>query len=162
MVDVVTPEVRSRMMSGIRGRNTRPEKLVRSALFAAGFRFRLHRRDLPGKPDLVLAKWRTVVFINGCFWHAHPDCRFFQLPKSRRPFWIKKLEANRSRDAACTGALADQGWKVVTVWECALRADAVVTLDLLQRAIRSQSDALKWDLREAGGHPGSIEMSEGI
>src|SRR3546814_9724806 len=120
-------------MLGIRGRNTRPEKLVLSALVAAGFRFRLHHRVLPGRPDLVLAKGLTTMFINGCFWHAHPDCRFFRIPKSRRSFWLKKLEANRSRDAACTAALAGQGWKVVTVWECALRADAVVTLDLLDR-----------------------------
>src|SRR3546814_14701384 len=81
------------MMSGIRGRNTRPEKLVRSALFAAGFRFRLHHRDIPGRPDLVLAKWRTTVFLNGCFWHATPDCRIFRIPKSRRYFWLKKPEA---------------------------------------------------------------------
>lgn len=162
MADVVTPEVRSRMMSGIRGRNTRPEKLVRSALFAAGFRFRLHRRDLPGKPDLVLAKWRTVVFINGCFWHAHPACRFFRAPKSRRSFWIEKLGANKSRDAICTASLVSQGWKVVTVWECALRADAVVTLDLLQRAIRSHSDIPIWEIREAVGEAGSIAMTEPI
>ena len=158
MADVVTPEVRSRMMSGIRGRNTRPEKLVRSALFAAGLRFRLHRRDLPGRPDLVLAKWRTAVFINGCFWHAHPDCRFFRIPKSRRSFWVKKLGANRSRDATCTAALVSQGWKVVTVWDCALRADPAVTLNLLQHAIRNCPALEKWDIRESSGRLGKIEL----
>jgi DNA mismatch endonuclease (patch repair protein) len=158
VADVVNPAVRSRMMSGIRGKDTRPEKLVRSALFAAGFRFRLHSRNLPGKPDLVLARWRTVVFINGCFWHAHPDCRFFRVPKNRRSFWIEKLGANRSRDIKCTAAIASQGWKVVTVWECALRADAVVTLDLLQHAIRNCSTLEKWDIRENRDPLGKIEL----
>lgn len=162
MADVVTPEVRSRMMSGIRGRNTRPEKIVRSGLFAAGFRFRLHRRDLPGKPDLVLAKWHAAVFINGCFWHAHQNCRFFRVPKSRRSFWTEKLEANRSRDAACIAALVNGGWKVITVWECALRSDAAVTLDVLQSAIRDRSDTSKWDIREVRGQPGSIEAIKPI
>lgn len=157
MADVVTPEVRSRMMSGIRSRNTGPEQLVRSGLFAAGFRFRLHRRDLPGKPDLVLTKWRTVIFINGCFWHAHQGCRFFRIPKSRRPFWIQKLEANRTRDAACAAALISNGWKVISVWECALRADVAATLELLQSAIRDGSDARTWDIREALGKPVSME-----
>ncbi|MGY0799614.1 very short patch repair endonuclease [Lysobacter sp. A286] len=158
MADVVTPEARSRMMSGIRSSNTRPERLVRSGLFAAGFRFRLHRRDLPGKPDLVLTKWRATIFINGCFWHAHQDCRFFRVPKSRRSFWIEKLALNRTRDAACSAALIKDDWRVITVWECALRADVATTLALLQRSIRDDTDTSMWTIREVHDQPGSIEV----
>lgn len=158
MADVVIPEVRSRMMSGIRGKNTRPEKTVRSGLFSAGFRFRLHRRDLPGKPDLVLAKWKAVVFINGCFWHAHKNCRFFRVPANRRAFWQQKLETNRSRDARATSALAEAGWNVITVWECALRADSVATLKHLQDVIESRVAGGISEIRESGDQAGGIEL----
>jgi len=120
MVDVVDTETRSRMMSGIRGRNTRPEIIVRSLLHRQGFRFRLHVRELPGKPDIVLPKYCAVIFVHGCFWHGH-DCPLFRLPSTRREFWQEKIESNRQRDAAAEAALLAGGWRVATVWECALR-----------------------------------------
>lgn len=129
MVDVVTPEVRSRMMSLIRNRNTKPEQVVRRGLWAKGFRYRLHGRNLPGRPDLVLSKWRTVVFVNGCFWHAHEGCRYFRVPSSRPDFWKAKLSANRERDSAVIARLQQRGWNVVTVWECALRLDPAAAVD---------------------------------
>lgn len=121
MTDIVEPSVRSRMMSRIRGTNTRPELLVRKALFAAGFRFRLHRRDLPGVPDVVLPKRRVVVFVHGCFWHRHEDCRYFKLPSTKISFWRDKLNSNVQRDARNLSALQAAGWRVLTVWECAIR-----------------------------------------
>lgn len=158
MGDVVTPEVRSRMMSGIRSRDTRPEHLVRSGLFAAGFRYRLHRRDLPGTPDLVLAKWNAAIFINGCFWHAHHGCRYFRVPKNREPFWTQKLEANRTRDAINTAALVRGGWKVITVWECALRADVAATLNHLQGVITDGSATRQWEIREPACERDAVEV----
>jgi len=98
VTDVVDPETRSRMMSGIGGQNTKPEIVVRKALFAAGFRFRLHRKDLPGRPDVVLPGWRVAVFVHGCFWHAHRGCRYAKMPASRREFWEAKLATNVERD----------------------------------------------------------------
>ena len=120
MADIVDRKTRSRMMSRIKGRDTKPEKLVRSALHRRGFRFRLQCRDLPGKPDLVLPKFNTAVFVNGCFWHYH-QCRLSQLPKSNRPFWEAKLTANRKRDERNLAALKESGWYVAVVWECGLR-----------------------------------------
>jgi DNA mismatch endonuclease (patch repair protein) len=109
------------MMSKVRGRDTEPEIRVRSALHAAGYRFRLHRRDLPGRPDLVLPRYRTVVFVHGCFWHGH-DCRRGRKPSSNTGFWDAKLARNVERDQAAAKALAAAGWIVETVWECSLVA----------------------------------------
>ncbi|QJW85691.1 DNA mismatch endonuclease Vsr [Ramlibacter terrae] len=120
MADVVDAATRSRMMSGIRGKNTRPEMLVRKFLHAHGFRFRLHRKDLPGVPDIVLPKYKTVVFVHGCFWHQHGNCRFAARPKSNADFWSAKLGANAARDARVKTELEQLGWHVVTVWECSL------------------------------------------
>ena len=120
MADIVDPKTRSRMMSRIKGRDTKPEMLVRSALHQRGFRFRLHCRDLPGRPDLVLPKYSTALFVNGCFWHYH-QCRLSQLPKSNRSFWEAKLTANRQRDERNLAALKECGWYVAVVWECGLR-----------------------------------------
>lgn len=120
-MDVVDPKTRSRMMAGIRGENTRPEILVRKALFAAGFRFRLHRRDLPGAPDIVMSWRRTVVFVHGCFWHQHKGCKFAKLPASRPEFWARKLSGNVARDSHVVRALNGGGWRVLIVWECATR-----------------------------------------
>lgn len=108
-------------MAGIRGRNTGPERLVRSLLHRAGFRFRLHRRDLPGSPDIVLPRHRAVVFVHGCFWHAHPGCPLAKEPTSNAEFWHRKLLANRERDARAVEALLAAGWRVLVVWECGLR-----------------------------------------
>lgn len=109
------------MMAGIRGRNTKPEIIVRKALFTSGFRFRLHRRDLPGKPDVVLTSRRVVVFVHGCFWHAHLGCRYAKTPSTHREFWKAKLAANVERDQRAREALMSAGWRVLVVWECATR-----------------------------------------
>jgi len=122
MADVVSHETRSRMMSGIRGKHTSPEMLVRKALFAKGYRFRLHRKDLPGKPDIVLPIFKAVVLVHGCFWHMHRNCRFAKMPATRPEFWSAKLEGNARRDELATSRLVELGWRVLTVWECYLRA----------------------------------------
>ncbi len=113
------------MMSGIRARDTKPEVLVRKALFRAGFRFRLHRRDLPGSPDVVLPGRRVAVFVHGCFWHAHDGCRYAKTPATRREFWESKLAANVERDKRAREVLLSAGWRVLVVWECATRSTAV-------------------------------------
>lgn len=115
-------------MSGVRVRDTKPEKIVRSILHRLGYRFRLQRRDLPGRPDIVLPKYRTVIFVHGCFWHQHKDCRKARRPKSNREFWDSKLDANVNRDHRNQAALEELGWQVIVVWECeALRAEDVST-----------------------------------
>jgi len=120
MADVVDAATRSRMMAGIRGRDTRPEWLIRRGLHKLGFRYRLHARKLPGRPDLVLSKYHAAVFIHGCFWHGH-DCPLFKWPKTRGDFWRTKIEGNRARDNRAVDALTAAGWRVAIVWECALR-----------------------------------------
>jgi DNA mismatch endonuclease (patch repair protein) len=124
MADVVSSETRSRMMSGIPGKNTKPEQMVRKALFAAGFRFRLHRRDLPGVPDVALPGSRVAIFVHGCFWHLHRECRYAKLPSTRPDFWKQKLEGNALRDSKNIEALLALGWRVFVVWECATRKKA--------------------------------------
>lgn len=122
---------RSRNMSAIRSANTTPEIAVRRAIWRAGFRYRLHDKRLPGRPDVAISKYRTVIFVNGCFWHAHRKCPYYRLPKSNRAFWHAKLLGNRSRDRASIKALRGQGWKVGTIWECALRHSPDVSLTTL-------------------------------
>jgi DNA mismatch endonuclease (patch repair protein) len=109
-------------MAAIKGSNTKPELAVRSALHRAGLRFRLHRKDLPGRPDIVLPKYKTVIFVHGCFWHRH-GCANSVMPKTRREFWEEKLEGNRRRDSRQQEALRKAGWKVIIIWECAVRRD---------------------------------------
>ncbi len=121
MTDVVDVATRSRMMAGIQGKNTKPELLIRKALHARGFRFRLHVKDLPGKPDLVLPKYRALIFIHGCFWHGH-TCRYFKVPQTRPEFWLEKIGKNQTRDILQEGALKAMGWRVLIVWECAVRS----------------------------------------
>ena len=117
MTDVVDPATRSRMMAGIRGRNTKPELLIRSGLHRLGFRFRLHGKGLPGKPDMVFASRRELIEVRGCFWHGH-DCPLFRWPTTRPEFWRAKIEANVVRDACNRQALLEQGWRVAEMWEC--------------------------------------------
>ena len=124
MADVFTPEKRSEVMSRIRGRNTKPELALRSMLHRLGYRFTVNgrrNRTLPGKPDIVLPKYRTVIFVHGCFWHGHEHCPAFRNPKSRCAWWKEKIEGNKARDLRSERVLRDLGWHVVTVWECALR-----------------------------------------
>ena len=120
MADCHTKEVRSRNMAQIRGANTKPELIVRRYLFGRGLRYRINVADLPGKPDIVLAKYKTVVFVHGCFWHHH-DCGRFSWPKSNAAYWMKKIRGNVRRDADVRESLITQGWKVIVVWECELK-----------------------------------------
>lgn len=115
-------------MSGIRGKDTKPELLVRKALHAAGFRYRLHERTLPGKPDMVFPKYSAVVFIHGCFWHGH-DCHLFRMPSTRTEFWQAKISGNVARDVRATALLRETGWRVGTVWECALKGREKLPVD---------------------------------
>lgn len=116
------PMSRSEMMSRIGPRNTAPEIMVRKGLHRLGFRFRLHRVDLPGKPDIVLPKYGAVILVHGCFWHGHEGCRYFRMPKTNSAFWIEKIGRNVARDAKVVAALRALGWRVLTIWECATRA----------------------------------------
>jgi len=108
-------------MSRIKGRDTQPERVVRSMLHRLGYRFRLHRADLPGKPDIVLSRYQTAILVHGCFWHRHKGCRYAYTPKSRPKFWLKKLEENVARDRRIRRQLGKLGWRIITVWECDLR-----------------------------------------
>ena len=121
MTDIVSTLKRSQMMSGIRGKDTAPEMRVRRLLHRLGYRFRLHRRDLPGSPDIVLPKYRVAIFVHGCFWHFHQGCRLAKMPVTHEEFWRAKLFRNRERDAASVAALMATGWRVLQVWECFLR-----------------------------------------
>lgn len=114
-------------MSGIRGRDTRPELVLRSALHARGLRFRLHVAELPGRPDIVLPRHRAVILVHGCYWHRHPGCRYATTPATRTEFWLSKFESNVTRDANNHAALRVSGWRVAVVWECALRSQTHVT-----------------------------------
>ena len=122
MTDVHTPTVRSFNMSRIKCRNTKPEILVRKYLFSRGFRYRLHSLNLPGKPDIVLSRYKTVIFVNGCFWHGHEDCKYFVLPKTRTRLWQQKIHNTIERDKEAKVALQILGWNVILVWECDLKA----------------------------------------
>lgn len=134
MADVVDKATRSRMMSGIQGKNTKPELLVRKYLHGRALRFRLHAKNLPGKPDLVFPKYKAVVFVHGCFWHRHAGCKYATTPSSREHFWTNKLSENVARDAYQIAALGELGWRVFVVWECELR-DGIARLDLLYSEI---------------------------
>jgi DNA mismatch endonuclease (patch repair protein) len=123
MADVHDKQTRSYNMSRIKGKNTKPEILVRKFLFSKGFRFRLHVKDLPGKPDIVLPKYKTVIFINGCFWHGHENCRYFVIPKTRTDWWLNKIYGNKQKDGENFIQLSQIGWKIVTIFECELKRD---------------------------------------
>ena len=137
MADVHTPEQRSYNMSRIRNKNTKPEELVRKYLFSKGFRYRKNDSRLPGKPDIVLPKYKTVIFVNGCFWHGHEDCRYFVWPQNNADFWKNKISGNIQRDRQNRQVLADQGWHIIDIWECELKKNKVnETLSKLVHELR--------------------------
>lgn len=149
MADVHTKEVRSKNMGAIRNRDTQPELKVRRLLHGLGFRFRLHRRDLPGTPDLVLQKYRTVIYVHGCFFHGH-DCHLFKLPVTRRVFWSEKIYANVVRDHKSVSRIRELGWRVIIVWECALKGKHKLDLQELAGALNQFLHG-KLDYREISG-----------
>jgi DNA mismatch endonuclease (patch repair protein) len=130
MADVVSPETRSRMMAGIKGSNTAPELALRKGLHGRGFRFRLGRRDLPGSPDLVFPRHNAVLFAHGCFWHRH-ECHLFKWPTSRPEFWRAKIDGNVLRDGMVEKGLLETGWRVGTVWECAMKGRARLPIEVV-------------------------------
>jgi DNA mismatch endonuclease, patch repair protein len=139
MVDIVSREVRSRMMSGIRGKNTKPEMVIRKGLHRLGFRFRLHDKSLPGKPDIVLPRYRAVILIHGCFWHGH-DCHLFKWPKSHTEFWKEKIDRNVEVDRCSEHSLLHIGWRQAIVWECSIKGRTRIPLDQI---LSSLEDWLK-------------------
>lgn len=149
MADVVSSEKRSQMMAGIKGKDTKPELFIRKALHGRGFRYRIHQKDLPGKPDIVLPKYKAVLFINGCFWHGH-TCHLFKLPSSKIDFWKRKISRNQELDCVNADKLLSAGWRVGIIWECALKGKTKRTfeyiIDETVRWIRSKEQT--FDLRD--------------
>jgi DNA mismatch endonuclease (patch repair protein) len=144
MADVVDRATRSRMMSGIRSANTKPEMKLRKSLHARGFRFRLHDRKLPGTPDIVLPRWKAVIEVRGCFWHRHEGCRYATTPATRPEFWKGKFNANLERDRRNELALTSAGWRVAIVWECAVRSyDPLELIDSLEAWLKSDGPRLE-------------------
>jgi len=143
MTDIVSPETRSRMMSGIKGKNTTSELIVRKELFRRGFRYRLYGKKLPEKPDLVFPKYHAVIFVNGCFWHGH-DCSLFKWPKSNPEFWKEKISGTKTRDSKNREQLKNQGWRVTTIWECALKGkseqEIALEIDKLEEWLLNDSN----------------------
>lgn len=136
MTDVHTPATRSKNMQAIRNRNTKPELLVRKLLYSRGFRFRLNVKTLPAKPDIVFPKYRAIILVNGCFWHGH-DCPVFKWPKTRREFWKEKITGNQQRDNRNLRDLQAAGWRVLTLWECALKGRYKLPLDVIADLIEN-------------------------
>lgn len=138
MADVHSPEKRSYNMSRIRGKDTKPEEMVRKYLFSQGFRYRKNVAALPGKPDIVLPKYRTCIFVNGCFWHMHEGCRYFVWPKNNAEFWRNKILANKERDKKVKESLKEAGWRIITVWECELKGNhSQTTLEGIVQEIKA-------------------------
>lgn len=159
MPDVVSREKRSQMMSGIRGQNTKPEMMIRRGLHRLGFRYRLHVAGLPGKPDLVFPRYRAVVFVNGCFWHAH-GCHLFKWPSSRPEFWREKISRTRVRDAENLARLAEDGWRVLQIWECALRGRSRLPFEEVMEHTVLWLKSQQPQLEIAGVVPGCTSLSE--
>ncbi|HWX54920.1 MAG TPA: DNA mismatch endonuclease Vsr [Verrucomicrobiae bacterium] len=136
-MDSLSPAERSEIMGRVRSKNSRPELFVRKLVFALGYRYRLHAKDLPGHPDLVFRKARKVIFVHGCFWHRHAACALARLPKSRLDFWVPKLEGNKIRDRRVKRTLAKQGWKVLTIWECHVK-DAARLQSRIRRFLNAE------------------------
>ena len=124
MADVHSPEIRSYNMSRIKGKDTKPEMIVRKFLFSRGFRYRLHDKKLPGKPDIVLPKYKTVIFVHGCFWHGHEGCRYFVVPKTRTEWWLEKIQRNKTLDKKNEDELEKMGWEVHIIFECDLKSES--------------------------------------
>jgi len=148
-MDTLTKEQRSWNMSRIQGRDTGPECQVRSMLHRMGYRFRLNRVDLPGKPDIVLPRYRTIIFVHGCFWHRHKGCKFAYTPKSRQAFWKSKFAKNVDRDRKVIKALKESGWQVLIVWECELRSPQRLTTKL-SKALDNQIQHQEQTSRKGG------------
>src|ERR1700749_2028617 len=125
MADVHDKKTRSYNMSRIKSKNTKPEMLVRKFLFSKGYRYKLHDKNLPGKPDIVLPKYRTVIFVHGCFWHGHKGCKYFVVPKTRTEWWLNKINCNIGNDTKAVKALRKEGWQIINLWECDLKANKV-------------------------------------
>jgi DNA mismatch endonuclease (patch repair protein) len=132
--DIMPAEARSRLMARIGGRNTKPEVSLRKALFRLGFRYRLHPRDIPGRPDMVFPRWRAAVFVHGCFWHGH-DCHLFRWPKGNAEFWQAKISGNVERDRRTLDTLVAQGWRVLIVWECAMRGRHRLPVEAIAQSV---------------------------
>ena len=139
-MDVHSKEVRSYNMSRIKGKDTKPEETVRKYLFSQGFRYRKNDKKLPGTPDIVLPKYKTVIFVNGCFWHGHEGCKYFVWPKNNAEFWHKKIRDNVLRDQRKVQALDLLGWKVIVVWECKIKSDKENTLENLMKEIKDDEN----------------------
>ena len=139
-MDVHSKEVRSYNMSRIKGKDTKPEETVRKYLFSQGFRYRKNDKKLPGTPDIVLPKYKTVIFVNGCFWHGHKGCKYFVWPKNNAEFWHKKIRDNILRDQRKVRALDLLGWKVIVVWECKIKSDKENTLKNLMKEIKNDEN----------------------
>lgn len=160
MVDVVSPEDRSRMMSGIRCADTRPEVSIRKMLFALGYRFRIHRRDLPGSPDIVMPSRRIAIFVHGCFWHQHRHCRYARLPATRPDFWRRKLDANVNRDKHAVEMLLLLKWRVLWIWECALREGTTMAGLPIRIAAWINSGTVFEEIADTGQLKFAIEKSD--
>lgn len=162
VVDVVDKQTRSRMMAGIRGKDTRPEIRLRKALHGMGFRFRLHDKRLPGRPDIVLPKWKVAIEVHGCFWHRHEGCRFASVPATRPEFWAEKFAANVARDRRNLEKLQEAGWRTVVVWECWLREkDISVLIGELSAWIRSDDKGVwRRQMRAPGMSPSCRDFTQ--
>lgn len=137
MADVHTKAQRSYNMSRIKGKDTKPEMLLRKFLHANGFRYSLHKKELPGRPDIVLTKYKTIIFVHGCFWHGHDNCKYFKIPQTRTQWWTDKINRNKANDEKSIKALKKLGWKVIVVWECKLKpASAEKTLNSLLKKLQ--------------------------
>ena len=152
MADTMSPQQRHRCMAAIKGKDTKPEMIVRKYLHSLGYRYGLHNKKLPGCPDLVLRKYRTVIFIHGCFWHGHEDCKYYRIPKTNEEFWQKKITRNRQRDIESERLLKQKGWNVITIWECDLknkdkRKETLSSLSLRLQHIKSPGTEYNIDPR---------------
>jgi DNA mismatch endonuclease (patch repair protein) len=144
MTDIWGKEKRSEVMSKIRSKNTKPEMIIRKALFAKGFRYRIHYKKLPGMPDIVFPKYKTALFVHGCFWHGHEDCKVFSLPKTNTEFWEKKIRRNRQRDCDVKIQLGNLGWQVLTVWECETAKKSLeATLQRIEESLTRHTNTAK-------------------